>query len=43
MELLVDNGLIKPKLLENLMHEANELLAIIIASAKTVRRRSVQS
>lgn len=35
MELLIDNSLIKPKRLESLMREANELLAM--ASAKTVR------
>ncbi len=37
MELLTDNGLVKPKRLESLMREADELLSIIVASAKTVR------
>lgn len=37
MELLVDNNIIKPKKLDKLMAEGNELLAIVVASAKTAR------
>jgi four helix bundle protein len=37
MELLVENNLIKPTRLAALMKEANELLAIIVSSAKTAR------
>jgi four helix bundle protein len=37
MELLVDNGLIKEQRLRELMAEANELLAIVVASTKTAR------
>jgi four helix bundle protein len=37
MELLVDNNLMKEPRLHNLMNEADELLAIIVSSAKTAR------
>jgi four helix bundle protein len=37
MEMLVDNDLIKASLLCNLMKEANEILAIVVSSAKTAR------
>ena len=37
MELLVDNNLIKAERLKGLMTEANELLSIFVASAKTAR------
>ena len=37
MELLVDNNLIKPSRLGGLMKEADEILAIIVSSAKTAR------
>ena len=37
MELLVDNNLVKPSRLGALMKEANELLSIFVASAKTAR------
>ena len=42
MELLVDNNLMKSSRLAPLMNEANELLSIFLASAKTARlsRRS---
>ena len=40
MELLVDNNLIKPSLLGNLMKEADEILAIVVSSAKTARTSS---
>jgi four helix bundle protein len=37
MELLVDNNLIKAARLGDLMKEGNELLAIVVSSAKTAR------
>jgi len=37
VELLVDNNLIKPSRLASLMKEADELLAIVVSSAKTAR------
>jgi len=37
MELLVENNLIKETKLRDLMTEANEILAIVVASAKTAR------
>ena|ERR1700722_6403313 len=37
MELLVDNDIIKPSRLNGLMKEANEILAIVVSSAKTAR------
>lgn len=37
MELLVGNNLVKPSRLRDLMNEANEILAIVVASAKTAR------
>ena len=37
MEILIDNNLVKPKRLEPLMREANEILSIVVASAKTAR------
>ena len=37
MELLVDNNLVKASRLRDLMKEADELLAIVVASAKTAR------
>jgi len=37
MEMLADNHLVKPARLEPLMREANEILSIIVASAKTAR------
>jgi four helix bundle protein len=37
MELLVDNQLVKPGRLRELMKEGDELLAIVVASAKTAR------
>jgi four helix bundle protein len=42
MELLVENNLIKPARLTDLMKEANEILAIVIASAKTARTSSTR-
>jgi len=40
MELLVDNGFIKSSQITSLMPEGNEILSIIIASAKTARSSS---
>ncbi len=37
MELLVDNNLVKAARLRELMKEGNEILSIIVASAKTAR------
>jgi four helix bundle protein len=37
MELLVDNDMVKGARLRDLMREGNELLAIVVASAKTAR------
>ena len=37
MELLVDNGFVKSSRLRDLMKEGNELLAIVVSSAKTAR------
>jgi len=40
MELLVEDGLISARRLQNLLKEGNELLAIIVASLKTARADS---
>ena len=37
MELLVDNSIVKDSRLRDLMQEGSELLAIVVASAKTAR------
>ena len=37
MELLMDNNLVKASRLTSLMQEGNEILAIMVASAKTTR------
>lgn len=37
MELLTDNGLVKPSLLQKLMKEGDEICSIIVASSKTAR------
>jgi four helix bundle protein len=37
MELLVDNGFVKASRLRNLMDEGDEILAIVVSSAKTAR------
>ena len=41
MELLVDNNLVKAGRLDELMKEADELLAIVVSSAKTARASRV--
>ncbi|ODS34203.1 MAG: hypothetical protein SCARUB_00679 [Candidatus Scalindua rubra] len=38
MEILIEAGIAEPKKLESLMNEANELLAITVASIKTARK-----
>jgi len=38
LELLEESGMIKPERLKDLVSEANELLAIVIASRKTAKR-----
>ncbi len=40
MEMLVDNGLVKSSRLSSLMEEADEILAIVVSSAKTARTSS---
>ena len=42
MELLVECDLIKPTRLNPLMQEGNEILAIVVASAKTARTSNVE-
>ena len=37
MELLVESGLVRESLLEDLMDEANQLLSIIVAAIKTLK------
>ena len=37
MELLAENKFVKPERLNDLMREADEILAIVVASAKTAR------
>ena len=39
MELLVEGKIIKEKLLENLMNEADQILSIIVSSIKTVKEK----
>ena len=40
MELLVENNVIRSSQLQDLMKEANEILAIVVASSKTARSSS---
>jgi len=40
MKFLVDNNLVKASRLQSLMKEADEILAIVVASAKTARSSS---
>ncbi|MBI3913815.1 MAG: four helix bundle protein [Chloroflexi bacterium] len=39
MELLVDDGIVKPEKLASLMQEGNEILAIVVASIKSTKIR----
>jgi four helix bundle protein len=43
MELLIESGLISERLLKDLMREAEEILAIVITSIKTIRRTAKKS
>ena len=43
MELLVENGFVKARRLSSLMQESNEILAIVVASAKTTRSTAKSS
>jgi four helix bundle protein len=44
MELLVENGIVKETRIRDLMQEANQILSIVVAAAKTTRTtRSVNS
>lgn len=38
-ELLVENGLVKPHLLTELMREGGEILSIVVAARKTIRQK----
>ncbi len=40
MELLVESGIVKPRRLSELMREADELMAILVTSVKTLKRRT---
>ncbi|MDI6738759.1 MAG: four helix bundle protein [Candidatus Edwardsbacteria bacterium] len=39
LELLTESGIVKPELLRDLMKEADELTAILVTSAKTLKSR----
>ena len=39
MELLIEGEIIKEKLLENLMNEADQILSIIVSSIKTIKEK----
>jgi hypothetical protein len=39
MELIVETGLVKEDLVSDLYEEADEILAMVVASIKTARRR----
>ena len=43
MELLVESGLVPPHKLGDLMKETNEIVAMLVASLKTLRSKSKQS
>jgi four helix bundle protein len=38
MELLVESGLVRQELLDNLINEANEVVAIVVSSIKTAKQ-----
>jgi four helix bundle protein len=38
MELLVESGLVRQELLDNLIYEADELVAIVVSSIKTAKQ-----
>jgi four helix bundle protein len=39
-ELLAESGIVQPKLLSNLLNEANEIVAMIVASIRTARSKN---
>jgi four helix bundle protein len=39
MELLIESGMVKERLLKNLLKEADEIVAMVVASITTARRR----
>ena len=39
MELLIDTGIVKPRRIADLMSEADEILAIVVASIKTTKHQ----
>ncbi|MBC5795590.1 MAG: four helix bundle protein [Sphaerospermopsis sp.] len=39
LELLIESGLVEPDKLKNLMQETNEILAMTVASIKTIRQK----
>jgi four helix bundle protein len=39
MELLIESGIVRPNLVQPLLTEANELVAITVASIRTARRK----
>ena len=39
MELLVESGTVKERLLKNLLQEANEIVAMVVASITTTKRK----
>ena len=43
MELLIEASLVKQTLLKNLLQEANEIVAMVVASIATARRRKDRS
>ena len=43
IELLVDAGLVMPKRIEPLRNEVHEIVAMTVASIKTLRRRPIQN
>jgi len=43
MELLAESGILLPKNVENLIKEADELAAILVASVKTVKERRARA
>jgi four helix bundle protein len=42
MELLVESGKVKPKLVENLLKECSEIVAMVVASIRTSRQSKVK-
>jgi four helix bundle protein len=40
LELLIESGLVQQERLQNLLQEANEILAMVVASIRTARKRN---